>query len=448
MKLRELWVLTLLIKLLLSAFLPINADEAYYWVWSHHMQLSYYDHPAAVAWLFYLGHWLEPFANAVRWPAVILGHLTLGIWLQLLAPYLSEQRRRWFLWLMVFSPLMGPGSLIITPDVPVMFFWSAALYFFLKAERENRLKDYVLLGAALGFGFCAKYHIVLFLPPLFFYLLIEQRWREIRWRYVPITIIVGLICCLPVLLWNSEHDWISFRFQLAHGLEAQKNKPEWIVRYVLGEIALLFPLVFWAALRSRPVRELRALIYFAWFPFLFFFMTSFRGFVEANWPIIGFPSVMALAVADTAGGEKFWQNPGRWLKSYVAFWGGVLAIVLSALFLPGLRTMSEHLVNAIEYQKLAETLKPYRPLYAQTHQWASTLTYFSKEPIYKLRGINRLDFFDFIEESKPQVDHFYLVARPSETMPEWLAREGWSWQLISKISDRYELLEFKKNSMR
>ncbi len=438
MRIRDIWLLSLIVKLLISAFIPINADEAYYWVWSHHLQLSYFDHPPAVAWLFYLGHFLEPYANLVRWPAVIVGHLTLAIWIKILADFLPVANVRWFIWLMLFSPLLGPGSLIITPDVPVVFFWSAATYFFLKIDREQRLRDYLLLGVALGLGFCSKYHIVLFLPPLFIYLVAERRWREIRWGFVPLTIFAGLIFSLPVLIWNYQHDWASFRFQLGHGLEAQVNKPEWIVRYVVGEIMLLFPLVVWAALRAKPVRELRALMYFAWFPFLFFFLTSFKGFVEANWPIIGFPAVLALAVSDANTKMR------QWVKYYVGFWGAVLAIVLSALFMPGLRQMSAHLINIYEYEKLAQTLTPYRPLFAQTHQWASTLTYISKEPIYKLRGINRLDFFDFIEESKPGGDHFYLVARPNEPMPEWLAKENWTWVVISKISDKFELLEFKR----
>src|SRR5205807_1284184 len=100
------------------------------------------------------------------------------------------------------------------------------------------------------------------------------------------------------------------------GLEAQINKPEWILRYVLGEIGLLFPLVVWAALRAKPNREVRLLLYFGWFPFLFFFLTSFKGFVEANWPIIGFPAVLALAA--------FNNTTEKWIRYYIGIFGGAL----------------------------------------------------------------------------------------------------------------------------
>ncbi|MBD3801512.1 MAG: glycosyltransferase family 39 protein, partial [Campylobacterales bacterium] len=34
-----------------NAFLPLHGDEAYYWLWSHHLQAGYYDHPPMIAFL-------------------------------------------------------------------------------------------------------------------------------------------------------------------------------------------------------------------------------------------------------------------------------------------------------------------------------------------------------------------------------------------------------------
>lgn len=437
-QIKKIWWISLAVKLVLSAILPINADESYYWVWSHHLQLSYYDHPAAVAWLFYLGHFLEPLGQAVRWPAVLLSHGTLAVWLLILKEYLPAKNLKVFTYLMIFSPLLGIGSMIVTPDVPVMFFWSLAVYFLFQIERHAHARDYLLLGAALGLGFCSKYHIVLFVPFLFAYLLIERRYQNIRWQYVPLTILAGLVFCLPVLLWNYQNNWASFAYQLNHGLEAAKNKPEWILRYVGAEIMLLFPLVVWAALKVKPKAELKSLIYLGWGPFLFFFVTSFKGFVEANWPIVGFPAILALA----ANHEKMQS----WLKYYIGLWGSMVAVVLFALYFPPLREVSEHLVNTFEYRQLNEEVKSYRPIYAQTHLWASMMWYFSKEPVYKLKYMNRPDFFDFIDESKPTGDHFYLVVGKNARLPDWVAKENWTSKSIKKISERFELLEFNKAS--
>ena len=43
---RKLWIIGLLFKLGFSAWLPLFSDEAYYWVWSHHPQLSVEDEHA------------------------------------------------------------------------------------------------------------------------------------------------------------------------------------------------------------------------------------------------------------------------------------------------------------------------------------------------------------------------------------------------------------------
>jgi hypothetical protein len=34
-----------------GATLPLHPDEAYYWLWSRHLALSYFDHPPMIAYL-------------------------------------------------------------------------------------------------------------------------------------------------------------------------------------------------------------------------------------------------------------------------------------------------------------------------------------------------------------------------------------------------------------
>lgn len=43
------------IRLWLGANLELHFDEAYYWYWSKNLQLAYFDHPPAVAWLIRAG---------------------------------------------------------------------------------------------------------------------------------------------------------------------------------------------------------------------------------------------------------------------------------------------------------------------------------------------------------------------------------------------------------
>lgn len=433
---RRLWALSLLVKLILAALIPLSADEAYYWVWSHKLQLSYFDHPPMVAWLFYLGHFLEPLLNAVRWPAVILGHGLIAVWYGILKDTVDFSKIRMWVYLVLFSPLLGFGSLIVTPDLPVLFFWSLSLYLALQALKEKNLMSYALLGASLGLGFCSKYHIVLFVPCLLAYLLIEKKWRDVRWGGVLLTLLAGLLFCTPVILWNYQNGFASFEFQLKHGLERSAYNPEWTVSYVLGQVLILFPLVFWAALRARVPQNLRWLYYFGWGPVLFFLLTSFRALVEANWPIIGYPALLAIAV--------FYPRMTAWLKYYTVFWGAIVVIVLATLFTPSLRKLNDKIEEPYVFRDLSALAQEYKPLYASSYQMASSLWYFSKVPVFKLKDISRFDFFDTLPEAVPNGKQFYLVKRERNGLPSWISEQQWQMKEIKRISPDFVLLEFTR----
>ena len=47
-------IFLLLIKIPLHYYAPPLPDEAYYWLWSKRIDLSYYDHPPLSMWLQYL----------------------------------------------------------------------------------------------------------------------------------------------------------------------------------------------------------------------------------------------------------------------------------------------------------------------------------------------------------------------------------------------------------
>lgn len=163
-KIRNFLLFTLVIKILLASFIPLFSDEAYYWIWSKNMQLSYYDHPAMVAWLIKLGSVVFPFHNelSVRLFFIILSTATLWIWKKISEHNkISENTQLIILSLICLNPLLGIGSILATPDVPLIFFWSLSFLAFNRAIYTSNYKWYALLGISLGLGFCSKYHIVL-----------------------------------------------------------------------------------------------------------------------------------------------------------------------------------------------------------------------------------------------------------------------------------------------
>lgn len=432
----KFWLFTLLAKLVISAWLPLFSDETYYWVWSHHLQLSYYDHPPFIAWLIWLGHFLEPFGNMVRWPSVIFAHFSLWFWYILLKGQLAENKMKAWLGLALLTPLTGMGSIILTPDLPLIFFWSLALLAMDRAMNSKDLKWYLLLGAALGLGFCSKYHAVLFVPFLFIWIALHNLWRQVKWKYVPLTIGVGLLFCAPVLIWNFQNDWISFRFQLDHGL-GSVWKPKYTWRYFYGQAALLFPPVIYWAIKTRKLKQMSWLPVFSWGPLLFFLFTSFKGKVEANWPSITYPSIIVLALVGC--------NSIRWARWTIATWLAALLLVCSHIAYPWLPYDHTRLktYELVQYKTFAKIAESYRPFYSHTFQLASKIWYESKTPTYKLKGTSRQDFYDYQPESVPTEKHYFYATNKWYQLPEWAQKAG--HKIINKfpIDKDHVLFEVK-----
>lgn len=434
------WLILLAIKAALAVWLPFSSDEAYYWVWSHYPQLSYFDHPPFVAWLFWLGQWVDAAGQAVRLPAVLLGHTTLLIWNRLLEPHLDERARCWWLGFVALSPFMGVGSLVVTPDLPLVFFWSLAMVTLQYALQSHRAKAYFALGAVLGLGFCAKYHMVLFVPVAWVWLLVSGRWRDIAWKYLPLTVLAGLLFCAPVWYWNMTNEWVSFRFQLDHGLKKATWKPQWPLQYIAGQLALIFPIVLVLALRRREPRSLRWLHAFAWLPVIFFLYTSFRARVEANWPIIAYPAIFTLA---------FLNDPGhRWIRVTMGIWAAALLIVISHLWSPWFPIDARKLKTneMTKYDALVQPSSELTPFFAGSYQMASTLSYRTGRMISKLRGLNRRDFYDFQPMSMPTSEVFYVAVEDGHPLPEWVAQSGASVREAQVVSEQLRILEVRQRA--
>jgi 4-amino-4-deoxy-L-arabinose transferase-like glycosyltransferase len=113
-----------------------------------------------------------------------------------------------------------------------------ATYFAAGAIFEKRSRNWPLVGFAIGLGFLAKYAAMLWFVGL---LLLLWRTRAPR-RGALIALAIALVMTLPVLIWNAQHNWASFR----HVARQTGAAPEPALRHWL-EAAL--------AKRPRPGAE-------------------------------------------------------------------------------------------------------------------------------------------------------------------------------------------------
>ncbi len=461
-KFLKVWWIALLVKTVIAIWLPLCNDEAYYWVWGHHPQLSYYDHPPMVGWLFTAGTIFEWLGNGVRLPGVWLAHATLLIWNQILDPYLNEDKRPWWMIFVLCSPFFGIGSLILTPDSPMVFFWVLSLWLMLIAvgQTEKQLSMsiaesrktqtafvYIGLGFALGLGFCSKYLIVLFVPAAIIWLAFGERWRKIRWPLVPLTVVAGFIACSPAVYWNWKNDWVSFAFQLHHGFAGKDPSLRWPIEYVAGQILLFFPPVLWLALQRREPKSAQFFHFFAWFPIAFFFYSSCKSRVEGNWPIMSHPEVLSLALINVRFGTREWT----WLKWTAGLWATVSLLLFSQVRYPWLPIDPEKLKTG-EFTRydlfLPDLTATTVPVYLGSYQAASDISYKMHRQICKLSGLGRRDFFDFEPQCVPTSDRFVVGVDvyQKDVLPQVYIDKGYVITNTKRLNDDYFILEVEKRA--
>lgn len=455
---RHIWLIALVVKLVLAGVIPLSNDEAYYWIWGQVPQLSYYDHPPFIAWLFSLASPVEfireifpALGGIVRWPAVVMGHATLLVLLKIVGPSISERQKSLVLGVLLLSPFFGVGSLIATPDIPFVFFWCVSLLAFKNLLQSPSVRNSLFLGAALGLGFCAKYLIVVFVPIGILYVLTQRRWDVLRPTNLLATIGAGLAFCAPVLLWNAQNDWVSLRFQLGHGLDVEAitwdRKLQQLLDYLGGQLGLLGPLLFVAGFGAKLAKENRILIWMGWGPVLFFAWTSLRSPVEANWPIAGHLALLtAAAIVSGREMQRAWVAKGM-----MALWVVATAVVLYQATRPdqplfGVEADRLKTYEFVRYRALesrAQKADPDLPLFASSYQMAGALSFATHRIVPKLAGINRVDFFDFHPSGRPTTNQFEIALEHDWPWPNWIAEQGYV-EVSKEKYDRFSIVRFQR----
>jgi 4-amino-4-deoxy-L-arabinose transferase-like glycosyltransferase len=338
--------------------LDLAPDEAHYWDWSRHLDWSYYSKGPLVAWLIrfsclavgglsraLLGNEML----AVRLPAVVCGSLLLAaLYVLTVQVHRCEGLACAVVGLALTTPLVAAGSTLMTIDAPYVCCWAWALVLGHQAVFRRAVWAWPAAGLLVGLGILAKYTMVLWLPSLALFLLTTPGYRRLLLRPGPwlLALVAGL-CCLPILWWNAEHDWVSVRHVLGlAGVSGQPHGLDWLgpVVFVGVQFALLLGVWFvvWvsAMLASAPWREGRADLRYLWWMsavmfgvFLMFGLKTGGG--EPNWPVTAYVSGMVLAAGWLR--QQFAGPPGwrRRLAIQSTAAGCLLGLVLLGLLYGG-----------------------------------------------------------------------------------------------------------------
>lgn len=342
----------LVVRLAVAAIIPLFPDETYYWEWSRHLAGGYFDHPAGIAVCIALGRaLLAPFGAgesrlAVRLVTVLLGGLA-SLAAAGTARRLAGDGAAWRAALAItVLPLAAAGLVLATPDAPLLAATSLGVYAVTRAlqappRSRQALLWWAITGIGLGGAFSSKYTSILLPVGVVIAVLLR---RDLRARLAEpgpyVACVVATLVFVPVLVWNAHHDWISFTFQVKHGLGAPKGSA--IKRegdLIGGQAGLVSPILFvlmaiavGRALRRSAHPAAFALATVATFAFAFFVYSATRRPVEANWPAPAYiPGIALLGAAAWGAAGRRWLTAGYCLAGVLS---GVVYLHAVAGILP------------------------------------------------------------------------------------------------------------------
>ena len=173
--------------------LELTFDEAYYTLWSRSLSFGYLDHPPMVALLIRASTSLFGGSElGVR----ALSLLVVGAMPALIAfiawrLFGSAEKAALAALMWIAMPLVSIGAVFVTPDAPLVVFWTLGLAALVELWRTGQKRWLIALGLALGLALQSKFTAAFFAAGVVLALVATPSLR--RWLVSP-ALFAGLRC--------------------------------------------------------------------------------------------------------------------------------------------------------------------------------------------------------------------------------------------------------------
>jgi 4-amino-4-deoxy-L-arabinose transferase-like glycosyltransferase len=384
---------------------PITSDESYYWVWTHHLDWSFVDHPPMIAWLDYLFTLGAPNLFTLRLGLNLLVLLVTFIIFGAAQKMFNERVAFFAALLFQLTPQFAILWLTMFVDVPLLLFWGAALLFSAALLKEDKFSNWLALAVAVGLGYLCKYSMLLFWPCFGLFCLKTQSRRHwlIRWEFY-LSVAVSALFLLPVCYWNFQHNFASLAFHnqrlgIPLGLSGLNLMLGRMLEFMVMQLVHFSPFLWWfvfpasvVAFKSQDERW-QFLLCLSWPVFILFLILSAFTQEWPHWPAVAYVGFIMLVAV-------FLVDKGRALIRLV--WANVLLVLVVLLFLllasPAiLLHQSQYRANATLHQQVDPSLK----VYCQINVSASLLEFYLNRPTYLTLG--------FLDRGKKWGEKMYAI---------------------------------------
>jgi len=320
-----------LVHFALGFSIEFSVDEAHYALYAKHLAWSYFDHPPLVGWIQWPLVSLTSSEGIIRlipellWvvSAFLVYKVTLEIHRLIQgrnAGYLSTNLPSANLCglmavlAIVVAPLPHVLAIGLLPDTLLAPLSLGLMLMALRWTRKDHFSfvDWIMTGLLLGLSGLSKYTAAFTAFALLLVFLASPKKAWITKVGFWVAVAIALIVISPVLYWNWTNDWISFRYQIAHG-----SGGTWAWRRVAAfagiQIVCFGPLLLLGAylfikncLHSKKLILLALLSFFA-IPFAIFAALSGGGSLP-HWTT---PAWFCLAPFAGIGLAKAWAMQHR-----------------------------------------------------------------------------------------------------------------------------------------
>jgi|GEM_PF-1853993 len=278
-------------------------DESYYWAWSRHLGLSYYDGPPLTSYLIRLSTlFFGQTVFAVKWVSILCTTLTCLVVIRLATRMFDLSLAAYLVITLVLTPFIQIYFIFTSLTPALLLFWSIAIYCFYRASAENSNGYRILTGMALGFALLAKYTAILLPVAFLIYCLLDRTKRnEFKNIYWYISAIIAILIFSPVLIWNAQHHWLSFVYQSHHGIGDHFSFANlgafFGAQILMANPIFFFSLLFFIIRHAKKIWQDSNLLLLAVtfvFPFLFFFYNGLFKTTLPQWAVPSYISALIL----------------------------------------------------------------------------------------------------------------------------------------------------------
>jgi 4-amino-4-deoxy-L-arabinose transferase-like glycosyltransferase len=338
-----------ILRVIYASLIDLRTDEAYYWTWSKENVLCFLDHPPMIAWFIRFGTAIFGDTNlGVRF-AGILAMLVTQLLLADIVRRVTHDVRAIVLAVLMPEAALYYGLLMakVSPDVALIPFAVAMVWALIRLNESGNPRWWLAAGVFAGLALLSKFTAVMLIPAVLAFMLVPD-WRR-RWLLSPypwLAALIAVVLFLPVLIWNAQHDWASFRFQLVRATATHELSLRTVADFIGLQFGLvgfvLLPVVLsgvaltaWRGyLRGDAVAILLSTAVIV--PFGYFFWKSLSLRVGDTWPMFIWSAGFAATAINIAmlprEGFPAWMIRSTISWANVAIVSGIAMVVVVFLY--------------------------------------------------------------------------------------------------------------------